>query len=121
MVTLLLAALLVVPQANDIAAGESLFFGKAGCAACHEVNGRGGIVGPELSNAGRLPIDTLRAKLLNPDAPIVSGRGSTPPQVLVATTANGAEIRGVRRNEDTFSVQIVDAAGALHALDKLAL
>ena len=31
------------------------------------------------------------------------------------------EIRGVRRNEDTFSLQMVDASGPLHLLDKLQL
>ena len=36
-------------------------------------------------------------------------------------TRDGREIRGLRRNEDTFTVQIVDAAGQLHSLDKLAL
>ena len=32
---------------------------------------------------------------------------------------DGREIRGVRRNEDTFSLQMVDASGQLHLLDKL--
>ena len=34
---------------------------------------------------------------------------------------DGREIRGVRRNEDTFSLQMVDATGQLHLLDKLKL
>ena len=37
---------------GDVAAGEVLFFGRAGCSSCHEVNARGGITGPDLSNAG---------------------------------------------------------------------
>ena len=49
------------------------------------------------------------------------GRGGAGPQVIVATTKDGREIRGVRRNEDTFSVQMVDASGQLHLLDKLQL
>ena len=40
---------------------------------------------------------------------------------IVAKTRDGKEIRGVRRNEDTFSLQMVDASGQLHLLDKLAL
>ena len=40
---------------GNAAAGEQLFFGKANCVACHGVNARGGIVGPDLSTAGRLP------------------------------------------------------------------
>ena len=49
------------------------------------------------------------------------GRGAAPPPLVVARTQDGREIRGIRRNEDTFTVQIVDAAGRLHSLDKLTL
>jgi alcohol dehydrogenase (cytochrome c) len=41
-----------------------------------------------------------------------------PPSLVVATTRDGRQIRGIRRNEDTFSIQIVDAGGSLHSLDK---
>jgi len=108
------------------AAGEALFFGRAGCATCHQVNGRGGITGPDLSTAGNTPVAVLRAKVTNPSSPMVipgagrggRGRGGAPPQTIVATTREGREIRGVRRNEDTFSVQMVDGSGQLHLLDK---
>jgi PQQ-dependent dehydrogenase (methanol/ethanol family) len=105
---------------GDAPAGEALFFGKAQCSACHEVNGRGGIVGPDLSTAGRMPAATLRKKILDPASPLSPGRGQSP-QVVVATTKDGRQIRGVRRNEDTFTVQIVDASGTLHLLDKQTL
>jgi alcohol dehydrogenase (cytochrome c) len=108
--------------AGNATAGESLFFGKAGCANCHQVNGRGGIVGPDLSTAGRYGGAALRKKLTDPAVPIATGRGAPPaPQVIVARTMDGREVRGVRRNEDTFSVQIADASGALHLLDKSTL
>ena len=41
-----------------------------------------------------------------------------PPSMVVATTRDGRQIRGVRRNEDTFSIQIVDAGGSLRSFDK---
>src|SRR5215475_3634436 len=71
------------------AAGEALFFGKAGCAECHEVNGRGGVTGPDLSAAGTRSPETLLAKILNPDnasAP-AGGRGGSPstPTVIAKT------------------------------------
>jgi alcohol dehydrogenase (cytochrome c) len=47
------------------------------------------------------------------------GRGAPPPVTLVAKMPDGREIRGVRRNEDTYSAQIVDASGQLHLLNKL--
>jgi PQQ-dependent dehydrogenase (methanol/ethanol family) len=34
---------------EQVAAGQALFFGKAGCSACHMVRGRGGVNGPDLS------------------------------------------------------------------------
>src|SRR5437870_4620963 len=104
--------------ATDAAAGEALFFGKAGCAGCHEVNGRGGITGPDLSAAGQTAPEALRAKILNPNnsAPAPGGRGG--PLTIVAKMKDGREIQGVRRNEDTFTLQIVDASGQLHLLDK---
>jgi alcohol dehydrogenase (cytochrome c) len=95
---------------GDPAAGAQVFFGKAGCAACHEVNGRGGIVGPDLSAAGRNSAEALQRKITSPNGPRR--------QTLIATTRDGRQIRGVRRNEDTFSVQMVDASGQLHMLDK---
>ncbi|HEY7290020.1 MAG TPA: PQQ-dependent dehydrogenase, methanol/ethanol family [Vicinamibacterales bacterium] len=107
---------------GNASAGETLFFGKAHCVDCHQVDGRGGVLGPDLSTIGREPADVLRRKIVDPSAPVPAGRGTTaPPQTIVATTKDGREIRGVRRNEDTFSVQVVDASGHLHLLDKLTL
>jgi len=110
-------------NSNDaVNAGESLFFGKAGCASCHEVNGRGGMAGPDLSNAGQTSPEALRTKILNP-----SGSAQTPPggrgapTTIVAKMKDGRQIQGVRRNEDTFTLQIVDASGQLHLLDKMNL
>ena len=112
--------------------GRGIVFGKAGCAGCHQVNGKGGVTGPDLSTTGRNPASALRQKILDPAVPIAgAGRGAQPapgrggpgarPQVIVVTTRDGREVRGVRRNEDTFSVQIVDAFGTLHMFDKLQL
>ena len=40
---------------------------------------------------------------------------------MVARTQDGREIRGVRLNEDTFTLQVMDATGRSHLLDKLTL
>jgi PQQ-dependent dehydrogenase (methanol/ethanol family) len=110
--------------AGDPAAGEALFFGKAACSTCHEINGRGGVTGPDLSDAARLAPAALRRKIVAPNEPLPApaggrgGRGGPAPITVVARTADGREIRGVRRNEDLYSVQMVDASGTLHLLDK---
>ncbi|HUQ94693.1 MAG TPA: PQQ-binding-like beta-propeller repeat protein [Bryobacteraceae bacterium] len=106
---------LLAQQAPE--SGEVLFFGKASCALCHEVNGRGGIVGPDLSNAGRLSADAIRQKIV--DASTNPNFGATRrPKTIVARTKEGKEIRGIRRAEDTFSLHILDASGKLFRLDK---
>ena len=121
------------PSRGNRTSGEALFFGRAGCVTCHEVNGRGGIVGPDLSAVARASADAIRQKILNPAAPfaapVTAGRGGpvgrggagARPVVIVAKTRDGREIRGVRRNEDTFSLQMIDASGSLHLFDKLQL
>jgi alcohol dehydrogenase (cytochrome c) len=121
------------PTRGNRTSGEALFFGRAGCVTCHEVNGRGGIIGPDLSAVARAPADAIRQKILNPSAsfaaPGATGRGGpvgrggagARPVVIVAKTRDGREIRGVRRNEDTFSLQMIDASGSLHLFDKLQL
>ena len=80
--------------------GETLFFGKAGCASCHEVNSRGGIVGPDLSNVGRLSADALRQKIVDPGTNSNPGGGR--PITMVVRTKDDKEIRGIRRAEDAL-------------------
>src|SRR6266576_3896417 len=53
---------------GDIHAGGELFSGKAGCSGCHSIRGRGGFLGPDLSNIGRTrSFPQLRESLLDPD------------------------------------------------------
>src|SRR4051812_25071517 len=107
---------------DAVSAGEALFFGKAGCAGCHEVNGRGGITGPDLSNVGQTSPDGLRTKILNPNgSPQTAPGGRGAPTTIVAKLKDGRQIQGVRRYEDTFTLQVVDASGQLHLLDKMNL
>jgi len=104
---------------GDPLAGESLFYGKAGCGSCHAVNARGGIVGPDLSSAGKTAALALRAKILDPNTSVdPRGRGRRAPIVVVVKTDDGREIRGIRRAEDTYSLDLMDTSGKLLLLDK---
>ena len=107
--------------AGNLLAGEQLFFGKANCAACHEINARGLNIGPDLSAAGKYLADVLRHKILDPATstnPNARGRRRSPGGVVVVKTKDGRELRGVRRNEDTYSMVLVDAPGKLPLLEK---
>jgi putative heme-binding domain-containing protein len=85
-----------------------------GCGSCHVVDGVGGILGPELTAiGGRRGSVYLREAIVKPAA-------SHPPGYLVvrAVPASGPEVRGIRVNEDVFSILIRDAGGNVHALQK---
>ena len=101
----------VVP--GDVAAGEKVYWGRAGCSACHEVNGRGGIVGPDLSAAAGSSAVYLRNAILKPN----SARSPGSIAVLVKTR-DGNQIRGIRRAEDSYTLIMTDLNGDLHKFEK---
>ena len=98
---------------GDAPAGEQVFFGKGACQLCHQVNGRGGRVGPDLSTAGQWTVQALREAIVSPNEQ--EGRR---PNVAVAKTKGGVETRGILKNEDSFSVQLMDVADEFHLLLK---
>jgi putative heme-binding domain-containing protein len=92
--------------------GAALFSSK-GCLNCHIAGGKGEGIGPELSDIGaRRNGAYLRQTLVKPS-------DSLPEDFLyvAATTANGT-VRGMRVNEDSFSIQIKDASGRFHSFRK---
>ncbi|MEP7353421.1 MAG: PQQ-dependent dehydrogenase, methanol/ethanol family [Acidobacteriota bacterium] len=105
---------------GNAAAGEALFFGSANCSTCHYINSRGGVVGPELSAVGRLPMAALRGKLLNPSVNIYPGVPTQQPTVVVAKSKipGVKEIRGRHLSDDAFHLLLMDASGTRHRLDK---
>ncbi len=106
--------------AGDVGAGEEIFWGKGGCGACHEVNERGGDVGPDLSAAGTNSAAFLRGKILNPNTPGGSGRRRRffAPDGLLVTTRDGRQIRGSRRAEDSYTLIMTGVDGKLYRFDK---
>jgi len=102
------------PPPGDPAAGQALFWSaKAGCANCHQVNGKGGQLGPDLSNAGATrALPQLRDAIVDPDADgAQSYRGAT------AVLRDGRTLQGVARNRTNYSLQLQDAQGQLHLLN----
>jgi putative heme-binding domain-containing protein len=101
---------------GDPAKGREVFAAK-GCAACHIVRGQGGNSGPELTEIGaRRSAAYLREALLDPGASVPDGY-----LIVTATTRDDRQARGVRLSEDTFTIQLRDAAGIFHSFRKAEL
>ena len=99
---------------GDPRAGRALFFGGAGCSRCHMFGGQGGRLGPDLSRIGEEKhVAELKEAITKPDESLRDGY-----QTAEVRTADGGVIRGVIKNEDTFSLQMMDEHEKLHMFVK---
>jgi putative heme-binding domain-containing protein len=99
---------------GDAARGKALFEGKGQCATCHRVNGKGPRLAPDLSDIGATrPLAELHQSLLEPDAAVRAGN-----RFFQVVTKDGAKITGRLLNQDSFSVQLIDANERLVSLQK---
>src|SRR4051812_25524454 len=107
--------------------GAKLYVAKGGCAVCHMLHGQGGVFGPDLTDVGRRRSPAyLRRSLTDPSADVPKSYSawrqdvSLPENFLYVrvVTNNGQEYAGVRVNEDTFSIQLREATGAVHSFFK---
>ena len=94
--------------------GRKIFFGEAGCSSCHMSEGEGGFIGGDLTSYGAAkPAKAIRDAILSP-----SSGAAVRYKRAVVTTRDGTRLEGVLRNEDNFSLQLQDAEGAFHFLQK---
>ena len=105
-----------VPLPGDAARGKEIFFGPGGCSSCHMVRGEGGFIAPDLSDYGATHgSDEIRSAITRPDARTAVSRQVT------AVANDGQQYRGVIRNEDNFSLQLLSADGKFYFLSKAGL
>jgi putative heme-binding domain-containing protein len=99
---------------GDPERGRRIFFAAGRCSSCHMILGQGGHPGPDLSNSGAdRTVPQLRESILKPSARIADGyRGIT------AVLKSGRTVQGVAKNQNNYSVQILDRAGQLHLLNR---
>lgn len=99
---------------GDAQRGESLFFGEAGCAKCHMINGAGGFFGADLSSyASKASIEDIRSAITDPNKDL-----DPQARTVLVTTRGGATFTGIARNEDNFSLQLQSPDGTFHLLLK---
>jgi putative heme-binding domain-containing protein len=88
--------------AGNLANGQQIFAKQ--CQTCHRVAGKGGRLGPDLSRIGAARTHAaLVREIRNPHEWV-------PPayETVTIVTKNGQKIRGIKKNEDAFSVQVMD-------------
>jgi putative heme-binding domain-containing protein len=88
--------------------GEAVFQGKGGCSACHQIEDRGGRLGPDLSRGGRRTnaADRLRRAIVDPNDDVAPGFA-----VITVVTRDGKKITGVERWLDNFSARLMTESG----------
>lgn len=100
------------PQTGDAELGKTLFWGKAGCNECHSILGKGGKIGPDLSDAGgSRSTSIIRGAIEDPGS-----NGSKGFEKARVSMKNGQTLEGVLKNRNNFSLQLLDARGELHLL-----
>jgi PQQ-dependent dehydrogenase (methanol/ethanol family) len=110
---------------GDAAAGKRFFAGKGNCGSCHMVRGRGGVLGPDLSNIGReRRPGQIEEALRDPGSTAQAGRGGRGGRgaptyhAVTVRLRNGETLRGIARNESTFDLQLLGTDGKLYLLLK---
>jgi cytochrome c oxidase cbb3-type subunit III len=97
---------------GDVARGERVFWEKAKCGSCHMIRGRGGITGPDLSNVGgERTLAAIRESLTKRNLRIPVGY--RPVEVI---TVDGRKLSGIAKNDNNFSLQLLDSQERLHLL-----
>lgn len=92
-------------------------FDRSGCFGCHILASRGMGFGPALTDIGaKRGAARLRETLRNPAKTIPDGF-----LLVEATTSADETLRGIRLNEDTFTIQLKDMQGRIYSFRKSGL
>ena len=109
---------------GDWDSGKRIFFGKGFCSDCHMVRGTGGRFGPDLTGIGKTrPLKSFVESTRDPSAQFknvvhADGRMAGGFQSVQLVTEKDSKIIGVIRNEDTYSIQILDRNEKFHSYYK---
>lgn len=100
------------PPKGNAENGARIF--RANCASCHRVNGSGGRLGPDLSRIGSARSRQVIVRQI---------RGATEDfksgyEPVTVTPPDGTPVHGVKKNEDLFSVQIMDSRERIQGYEK---
>jgi putative heme-binding domain-containing protein len=87
---------------GNVENGAKLFSSQ--CASCHRVSGRGGRIGPDLTRVGIARSRAALVREIRTPSEFVAPNYET----VTLVTKDGQRIRGAKKNEDVFSIQVMD-------------
>ncbi len=87
---------------GNVANGQQLFAKQ--CQNCHRVAGKGGRLGPDLTRIGAARTHAALVREIRTPHEWIPPAWET----VTVVTKDGQKIRGVKKNEDAFSVQVMD-------------
>jgi putative heme-binding domain-containing protein len=109
---------------GDWESGRDIFVGKGFCSNCHMVRGKGGRFGPDLTGIGTTRSwESFVKSIRKPSAQFknvlqADGRMAGGYESVRLATPSGARITGVIRNEDTYTIQVLDQEENFHSFRK---
>ena len=89
-------------QTGNVQHGQQLF--NTQCTTCHRVAGKGGRLGPDLTRIGTARSHATLVREIRTPSEVI------PPafEAVTLVMKDGTRVRGIKKNEDTFSIQIMD-------------
>ncbi|MDP1564498.1 MAG: c-type cytochrome [Pirellulaceae bacterium] len=93
--------------------GQRVFHETGTCGKCHQMFGRGGAIGPDLTSYNRSNLRTMLLGIIHPDAEIREGFEN-----LTALTDDGQVITGFKVDEDANTLVLRAVDGQSRAIDK---
>jgi len=99
---------------GNVARGKTLYEGRGQCMDCHMINGRGSVLGPDLSSIALVrSAAELERSLLEPDSEVQPGN-----RFYSVQTRRGESVFGRLLNHDAFTVQMLDSNQTLRSFEK---
>jgi len=98
-------------KSGDATAGKLVF--KAQCAKCHTHSGEGTPIGPDLTGMAVHSKEHLLTDILDPSRSVEGNF-----RVWTVTTKRGRVISGLLASETKTSLEVIDAEGKRHALQR---
>ena len=99
---------------GNIARGKTLYEGRGKCMDCHMINGKGSVLGPDLSSIALVrSAAELEQSLLEPNSEVKPGN-----RFYSVQTSSGESVSGRLLNHDAFTVQMLDSNERLRSFEK---